>query len=159
MFRQLVYTRMMIKKIRKKIQSWCFFEKEFRITLLWVGVQSANAKKKKNSFPCFFLLVIENNIHEKRILKGLVKLIEWVTQECCKKVFSRKKRFMEKHFHARVFWMIVLSVGVQRSEDGKQKSCLGPLSVFSQRITFKMIKFLKSLVKINNGVQRRNESN
>ena len=103
MIRQWVYTRMMIKKIRKKLQNWCFFKKRFRITLLWVGVQSANAKKKKNSFPCIFLIFIENNIREKRILKGLVKLIEWVTQECCKKSILQKKKVHGKAFSCKSF--------------------------------------------------------
>ena len=85
---QWVYTRMMIKikwiTSEKKFLSRCFFfKKEFWITILSVGVQSANVNE--TVFRVVFL-VIEIYFRENRTLNGLVKLIKRVTQDCCKKV-------------------------------------------------------------------------
>ena len=43
-------------------------------------------------------MVIENCFHEKRILKGSVKIIKGVAQECFEKIYFRKKTGHEKSF-------------------------------------------------------------
>ena len=58
----------------------CFFEKEFWITLLSLGVQSANTKKRETDFRVIFL-VIEVYFQENGFLSGLVKFIKEVFQE------------------------------------------------------------------------------
>ena len=66
------------KKNQKKNK--CFFEKEFWKTLLSLGVQSANTKKRKTVFRVIFL-VIEKFFQENRILNGSVKIVKEVFQE------------------------------------------------------------------------------
>ena len=79
----------------------CFFEKELWITLLSLGVQSANTKKRETDFRVIFL-VIEEYFQENRVLNGSVKFIKEVFQEKCKKNSFQKKICSGKMFFMKI---------------------------------------------------------
>ena len=147
MIHQWEYTRIMINLRKNSEEKTCFkclFKNEFAITMLSVGVQSANIKKRKTAFRVLFL-VIENFFHEKRILIGSVKFIigRHRNDGSIWKLHSRKKflwkaLFMKKIFEGHCFqW-------VYRNLKTGKKRFSGPF--LEQTVTFKMKIFVKSLV-------------
>ena len=108
-------------KNKKKIQKTnrCFSKKRVLNNIVINGITECQYSKKKNSLMRFFF-GYKNYFHEKRILNGLVKIIKGVSQECCKKLYSRKQIVFEKSFSWNVFLNDTVISTVQRSKDRKK---------------------------------------
>ena len=126
------------------------FQKDSNIIVIG-GSTECQFWKNKNSFPSGFLVVKENLFHEKRILNGLVKKIKGVSQECCKKGIFQEKNFHEKSFSEMFFWMILLSVRVQRSEDRKKILFRVCFLFFNRESLWKWSDFWKIWYKFSTG--------
>ena len=100
----------------------CLFKNEFAITMLSVGVQSANIKKRKTAFRVVFFGYSEF-FSWKTYFEWFGKIYHWETQEWWEylKTTFQKKIPMEGSFHEKNFWRTLFSVGVQKPEDRKKK--------------------------------------
>ena len=103
-----------------------FLQKKIWKTLLSVGVMSAQTKKEKQFSEYFFCY--RELFSWKTYFEWFGKIYQMGYSGMLWKNYNlEKKLFLKNLFHEMFFWMVLLSVGVQRSEDRIQKSYLGPL--------------------------------
>ena len=101
----------------------------FWLTLLSVGVQS-NKSLWREIFFRFYFFRHRKNVHEESSLKFLVKITNGVSQEGCKNLSNSDNLVLMKIIFHNFFWTTFLSVGVQRTDDRKEKEFFGE-SMFS----------------------------
>ena len=105
-----------------------FVKKLFWIALLLVGEESATVKGRKTFFRVcsFVFFVIEKYFQNKsffwKVRENLPKELHRIVE---KTFLFRKSSFSEKAFSCIFVWTTFLSVGVQRSDDRKEKLYFG----------------------------------
>ena len=126
----------------------CFFKKMFWLTLLSVGVQSNKSIWRKKFFRVYFFRHRKKDSW-KKFFEIFVKNYQWGFTRMLENSFHFiKSSFNENHF-SWFFWTIFLSVGVQRTDDRKEKIFFGG-SMFSLKFVF-LKKMLIGLVWFING--------
>ena len=84
---------------------------EYRVTKVYGEKQSSE----------FNFFVIEKKIQEKSSLKFSAKFTNGFSHECWKNLFVSEKLVLMKIIFHEFFWTTFLSVGVQRTDDRKEK--------------------------------------